>query len=79
MEPAKAIRGIRSRSTNDFQNRARTDESIDISFDSLFTSSGDQDVDIQEMIGLYQACPEQGRRLILASTRAMAHELIDVK
>lgn len=52
---------------------------LDISFDSLFTSSGDQDVDIQEMIGLYQACPEQGRRLILASTRAMAHELIDVK
>ena len=50
---------------------------LGISFDFLFTSSDNQDTDLQEMIGLYRACPEQGRRLILASTRAMAHELVD--
>ena len=50
---------------------------LGISFDFLFTSSDNQDIDLQEIIGLYQACPEQGRRLILASTRAMAHELMD--
>ena len=49
---------------------------LDISFDSLFTSPDDQDVDIQEMIGLYRACPEQERRLILATTRAVAQELM---
>ena len=51
---------------------------LGISFDFLFTSPNDQDTDLQEIIGLYRACPEQGRRLILASTRAMAHELMDV-
>ena len=50
---------------------------LDISFDFLFTSPNNQDTDLQEIIGLYRACPEQGRRLILASTRAMAHELMD--
>lgn len=50
---------------------------LDISFDFLFTSPNNQDTDLQEMIGLYRACPVQGRRLILASTRAMAHELMD--
>ena len=35
------------------------------------------EVEIQEIAGLYRACPEQGRRLILASARAMAHELMD--
>ena len=51
---------------------------LDISFDFLFTSPDNQDTNLQEIIGLYRACPEQGRRLILASTRAMAHELMDV-
>ena len=50
---------------------------LDISFDSLFTSPDDQNVDLQEMIGLYRACSEQGRRLVLAATRAMVHELIE--
>ena len=50
---------------------------LGISFDSLFTSSDDQDIDIQELIGLYRACPKQGQRLILASTRAMVHELME--
>ena len=50
---------------------------LGISFDFLFTSSDDQDTDLQEMIGLYRACPKQGQRLILASTRAMVHELVE--
>lgn len=50
---------------------------LGISFDFLFTSPDEQDTDFQEMIGLYRACPEQGRRLILASTRALVHELTD--
>ena len=52
---------------------------LGISFDSLFTSSDDQDIDLQEMIGLYRACPDQSRQLILAVVRAMAKELIDAK
>ena len=50
---------------------------LGISFDFLFTSPNDQDTDLQEMIGLYRARPKQGRRLILASTRAMVHELVE--
>lgn len=50
---------------------------LGISFDFLFTSPDEQDTDLQEMIGLYRACPKQGRRLILASTRAMVHEQKD--
>lgn len=48
------------------------------SFDTIFNPAEEQlERDIQEVAGLYRACPEQGRRLILASTRAMAHELMD--
>ena len=43
----------------------------------LHPLTNEQDTDLQEMIGLYRACPKQGQRLILASTRAMAHELMD--
>lgn len=49
---------------------------LSISFDSLFTSPDEQDTDLQEMIGLYRACPEKGKGLILASTRALVAELI---
>lgn len=31
--------------------------------------------EVQEVSGLYRACPEQGRRLVLATVRAMANEL----
>ena len=48
------------------------------SFDAIFNPADEQvDAEIQKIAGLYRACPEQGRRLILASTRAMAHELMD--
>ena len=50
---------------------------LGISFDFLFASPNDQDTDLQELIGLYRACPKQGQRLILASTRAMVHELME--
>ena len=50
---------------------------LGISFDSLFTSPDDQDVNLQEMIGLYRACPKPGRKLILAAIRAMTHELAE--
>ena len=29
--------------------------------------------EVQEVSGLYRACPEQGRRLVLAALRAMAN------
>ena len=44
---------------------------LGISFDSLFTSSDDQDIDIQELIGLYRACSDQGRQLILTVVRGI--------
>lgn len=48
------------------------------SFDAIFNPVDEQvEHEIQEIAGLYRACPEQGRRVILASTRAMAHELVD--
>ena len=54
-------------------------KTLGVSFDSIFDPSNEQvEAEIQEIAGLYRACPEQGRRLILASVRAMARELMDV-
>ena len=48
------------------------------SFDAVFNPADEQvEHEIQELAGLYRACPEQGRRLILASTRAMALEMTE--
>ena len=48
------------------------------SFDAIFNPADEQvEREVQEITGLYRACPEQGRRLILASTRAMVQELMD--
>lgn len=45
------------------------------SFDVIFNPSEEQvEREIQEIAGLYQACQEQERRMILAVIRAMAHE-----
>ena len=49
---------------------------LGISFDFLFTSLDDKDTDLQEIIGLYRACPEEGHQLILAVVRTMANEMI---
>ena len=47
------------------------------SFDAIFNPADEQvEREIQEISGLYRACPEQGRRLILVSTRDMAQELM---
>ena len=48
------------------------------SFDAIFNPADEQaEREIQEIAGLYQACPEQGRRIILAANRAMVHEIMD--
>ena len=48
------------------------------SFDAIFNPAEEQvETELQEIVGLYRACPEQGRRLILVSTRAMAQELMN--
>ena len=46
------------------------------SFDAIFNPADEQvEREVQEVSGLYWACPEQGRRLVLAAVRAMANEL----
>ena len=46
------------------------------SFDAIFNPADEQvEREIQEIAGLYRACPEQGRRLVLAAVRAMVNEL----
>ena len=48
------------------------------SFDAIFNPADEQvEREIQEISGLYRACPEQGRRLILVSTRAMAQAFMN--
>lgn len=46
------------------------------SFDAIFNPADEQvEREVQEVSGLYRACPEQGRRLVLVTIRAMANEL----
>ena len=48
------------------------------SFDAIFNPAEEQvETELQEIVGLYRACPEQGRRIILAANRAMVHEMMD--
>ncbi len=48
------------------------------SFDVIFNPADEQvERELQEIAGLYRACPGQGRRLILAAVRAMTNELIN--
>ena len=45
------------------------------SFDAIFNPADEQvEREVQEVSGLYRACPEQGRRLVLAAVRAMVNE-----
>ena len=47
------------------------------SFDSIFDPADEQvEAEIQEIAGLYRACPEQGRRLILVAIRSISKELM---
>ena len=51
---------------------------LGVSFDAIFNPADEQmEREIQEITGLYRACPEQGRRLILASIRAMVNKMMD--
>ena len=52
-------------------------KALGVSFDTVFDPADEQmEVEIQEIAGLYRACPEQGRRLILAAVRSLAVELM---
>ncbi len=51
-------------------------KALGVSFDSIFDPASEQvEAEIQEIAGLYRACPKQGQRLILAAVRAMVNEL----
>ena len=51
-------------------------KALGVSFDSIFDPASEQvEAEIQEIAGLYRACPEQGQRLILAAVRDMVNEL----
>lgn len=55
-------------------------KALGVSFDSIFDPASEQvEAEIQEITGLYRACPEQGQRLILAAVRAMAKEMMDTE
>lgn len=48
------------------------------SFDAVFNPVNEQvEREIQEVAGLYRACSEQGRRLVLTTVRAMVNEPMD--
>ena len=53
-------------------------KTLGVSFDAIFDPASEQvEAALQEIAGLYRACPEQGRRLILAAVRAMVKALMD--
>ena len=55
-------------------------KALGVSFDSIFDPASEQvEAELQEIAGLYRACPEQGQRLILAAIRAMAKEMINTE
>lgn len=48
------------------------------SFDAFFNPVTNQEaMELQEIVSLYKACPSNGKRLIAATTRALANELMD--
>ncbi len=48
------------------------------SFDAFYKPETDKEAaELQEIISLYKACPPNGKRLIAATTRALANELMD--
>ena len=51
---------------------------LKISFDTLFyQDSTKEQSDINELGALYRFCPEQGRRVMMSATRAIAKEFED--
>ena len=52
-------------------------KTLGVSFDAIFDPVSEQvEAEIQEVAGLYRACPEQERRLMLAVIRTMLRELM---
>ena len=52
-------------------------KTLGVSFDAIFDPASEQvAAELQEIAGLYRACPEQGRRLMLTVNRAMSRELM---
>lgn len=48
------------------------------SFDAFYNPETDKEAaELQEIVSLYKACPPNGKRLIAATTRALANELMD--
>ena len=53
-------------------------KALGVSFDSIFDPADEQvEAEIQEIAGLYRACPQQGQQLILATVRTMANKLMN--
>ena len=53
-------------------------KTLGVPFEAIFDpASGQAEVELQEIAGLYRACPEQGRQLILAAVRALTREVMD--
>ena len=51
---------------------------IGTSFDAFYNPATDKEAaELQEIVSLYKACPPDGKRLIAATTRALANELMD--
>ena len=52
-------------------------KTLGVSFDAIFDPASEQvEAESQEVAGLYRACPEQERRLMLAVIRTMLRELM---
>ena len=50
---------------------------LGVSFDAIFNPADEQmEREIQEITGLYRACPEQGRQMVLAVIRAMVNKMM---
>lgn len=48
------------------------------SFDAFYNPTTDKEAaELQEIVSLYKACSPDGKRLIAATTRALANELMD--
>lgn len=48
------------------------------SFDAFYNPASDKEAaELQEIVGLYKACPPSGKWLIAVTTRAVANELMD--
>lgn len=55
-------------------------KALGTSFDAFYNPETDKEAaELQEIISLYKACPPNGKRLIAATTRALANELMETK